>query len=203
MQLTSAVTLGFVLGVRHAADADHLAAIGALLSGRNGVRGAVATAALWGGGHSATFWGLGLAVVLVGVRLPEGFERGMELLIASLLIGLGVVQLARLGSRRRAPAAERRGGRGRWRPLMLGVAHGLAGSAGVALMALMTIPSRTGALLYLLLFGVGVVAGMVLITLLLGAALSWSARHSARVHRLMMVGASVASVVVGLALVLG
>ena len=202
MQLASAVTLGFVLGVRHAADADHLAAIGALLSGRGGVRGAVTTAALWGAGHSATFWGLGLLVVGLGVRLPGGFERAMELLIAGLLVGLGVVQLARLrggGQRGEEGAAGRR----RWRPLLLGVAHGLAGSAGVALMALMTIPTRAGALLYLLLFGVGVVSGMVLITLLLGAALGWSVRHSARLHLALMAGASVASVVVGLAVALG
>jgi high-affinity nickel permease len=196
------VALGFTLGVRHAADADHLAAIGALLSGRGGVRSAAVTAALWGGGHSATFWGLGLLVVLLGVRLPEGFERGMELLIAALLIGLGLVQLARLGSKGRKAAEGAQGVR-RWRPLLLGVAHGMAGSAGVALMALVTIPTKMGALLYLLLFGVGVVAGMVLITLVLGAALSWSVRHSGRLHLALMVAASAASVLVGLALALG
>jgi nickel/cobalt exporter len=202
VQLARAVALGFVLGVRHAADADHLAAIGALLSGRGGVRGAAWTAALWGGGHSATFWGLGLLVVLLGVRLPEGFERGMDLLIAALLIVLGLVQLARLhGVGKKAPEGVQRVSG--WRPLLLGVAHGMAGSAGVALVALMTIPTKVGALLYLLLFGVGVVAGMVLITLVLGAALSWSVRHSERLHLGLMVGASAASVLVGLALALG
>lgn len=205
MQLGSAVMLGFALGVRHAADADHLAAIGALLGGRGGLGGAVRTAVLWGGGHSATFWGLGLAITLAGVRLPQGFERGAEVAVAVMLIGLGLLQLRRLrgrGWQAEAPE-EHRVTPPRWRPVLVGVVHGLAGSAGVALMALMTIPTRAGALLYLLLFGVGVVAGMVLITLLLGGALSWSARHARRTHRALLLGASVASVLMGLAVAFG
>ncbi|MCU0653784.1 MAG: hypothetical protein MUF64_00345 [Polyangiaceae bacterium] len=196
MQLSSAVVLGFALGVRHAADADHLAAIGALLGGRGGLKGAVSTAALWGGGHSVTFLGLGLVIVGAGVRLPGAFERWAELLVAAMLVGLGGMQLVRL--RRASGQGEEAGAMPSWRPVVVGVIHGLAGSAGVALMALMTIPTRLGALLYLGLFGVGVVAGMVLITLLLGGALSWSARHARRMHQGVLVGASLASIVMGL-----
>lgn len=208
----SAVVLGFALGLRHATDADHLAAISTLLGGR-GVRGAITTAGLWGLGHSATFWGLGLAIVASGVRLPASYERGFDLLVAAMLVGLGGWQIWRLrrgshgepahGPEHASAAGDSRGGTGRWRPMLVGVIHGLAGSAGVALVALMTLPTRLGALLYLLLFGLGVVAGMMLLTALMSWPLAWSARRSGGLHRGVQLVVSVASVGTGLAVALG
>jgi nickel/cobalt exporter len=81
----------------------------------------------------------------------------------------------------------------------VGVVHGLAGSAGVALVALTTLPTRSGALLYLALFGAGVVTGMMLLTAVMAWPLTWAARYAERSHRALLVGASVASVAMGAA----
>ncbi len=162
----SALALGFALGLRHATDADHVVALSTMLRRGGGVRRAARLAALWGAGHTASFFAVALPVVLAGVRVPASFERAAEALVALMLLGLGAWHFARGG----APgAAAPPGAAPVARPVAVGVVHGLAGSAGVAVLAATTIGSRPWAVGYLALFGVGTVLGMVALT----AALAW------------------------------
>lgn len=169
----SALVLGLGLGLRHATDADHVAVVTAMLEREPGTLRAIRVAVLWGLGHTASFLALGLLIVLAGVRMPESFEPAVELLVATMLVGLGVWHLVRGSVRpsQRAVSAVR--------PLAVGLVHGLAGSAGVALLAGTTVRSPLGATLYLALFGVGTVLGMAALT----AALSWPIGWTARQHR--------------------
>ena len=194
--------LGLTLGVRHAADADHVATIATVVLGRTTLAGALRTAVLWGLGHTLTFLAVGLGIVLFGLSVPPVFEVLIEVLIAASLIALGAAQLVRAARNqhvhdgthchhRPSPA----------RSVALGGMHGLAGSAGVALLALSTIESRLHALVYLIVFGIGTVVGMALITLLL----AWSFRVSSSLawaQRALIVTAGVVSCAVGL-LILG
>jgi len=170
----SALVLGLGLGLRHATDADHVAVVSAMLQREPGALRALRVAVLWGLGHTVSFLALGLLIVLGGVRIPASFERAVELLVAAMLIGLGAWHLARgtgASAPTRAVSAKR--------PVAVGLVHGLAGSAGVALLTGATIHSRLCATLYLALFGVGTVLGMALLT----AALSWPIAWAARPHR--------------------
>ena len=88
----------------------------------------------------------------------------------------------------------------RWRPVLVGIVHGLGGSAGVALLALTTVPSRAGALVYLGLFCVGTVAGMIALTVALSLPLGWSHRRYGAVPRAVIVGAALLSIGFGIAL---
>jgi len=192
--LSSPLLLGLLLGIRHASDADHVATIAAVVVGRTSVLGALRTALLWGAGHSATFFTVGLAIALFGIHVPETFETGVELAIALSLLVLGALQLGRA---RRDPTTEHAPHASR--PLLLGSLHGLAGSAGVALIALTTIPLKHEALLYLVLFALGTIAGMAVITL----ALAWSFRLSsslAWMRRGLVLAAGVVSCACGLSI---
>lgn len=161
-----AIQLGLVLGLKHAVDADHVCTIASLLRTEGGLKGALKVAALWGLGHSVTFLGVGLVVVGLDVHLPHHLEPAADLLIAALLLWLGVTQWRHADC---PVSAAPPPGRAQWRTALLGLVHGLAGSASISLLALTTMGTRQSALLFLALFGLATVAGMLLVTL----ALTW------------------------------
>jgi high-affinity nickel permease len=189
--------IGIGLGLRHATDADHVVVVSTALEQQPSARRAAGVAALWGLGHTASFLAVGLLVVLAGVRFPASFETAVELTIGAMLMLIGLWHVRRalvpVGSREsRAPLAMASG-----RPLLIGLVHGLAGSAGIALVVTTTISSRSGAAIYLMLFGSGTVAGMVLLTALLSWPISWAAQRKAPLLRAARGLAATISIVVG------
>jgi high-affinity nickel-transport protein len=88
-----------------------------------------------------------------------------------------------------------------FRPLIVGLVHGLAGSAAVALLVLALIKNPWWAIAYLVLFGIGTIAGMMLITAALGALLTYASRRSSRVERHLRIASGVLSLGFGLFLV--
>jgi high-affinity nickel permease len=190
--LAWAILLGLGLGLRHATDADHVVAIGTLLHREASPFRAARLAALWGLGHTVTFVALGLLVVIAGLRLPPAFDRVAEGTVAVMLIGLGSWTIVRAWRPKPQSALA-------WRPVAVGIVHGLGGSAAVALLALTTISSRAGALLYLALFCVGTVIGMMFLTVVLALPLGWTQRRFGEVPRALVVAVSLASVAFGVA----
>jgi high-affinity nickel permease len=179
--MLTAIALGFALGLRHAADPDHVAAIAALLgrqdppgSAGRGARTAAWIGASWGLGHSLVIVAVGGAFVALHISVVPGWALGAEAAVAVILVALGLSNLRALwrGARGAHPhrhaAAMRSGTAVQLRSLGIGMAHGLAGSAAVALLALAAMPSASAALVYLLVFGIGTVAGMVAMSLGLG-----------------------------------
>jgi high-affinity nickel permease len=199
--LESAITLGLFLGVRHASDVDHVCAIASLLKSGQGLRGALKTALLWSLGHSVTFFSIGVLLVEGRVTLPPKWEPMTELLVGGLLVGMGLLQWRHAHCPVPGPAAapSRLG----FRVTLVGVAHGLAGSAAIALLALTSFQERFAALLFLLLFGLGVSAGMVLLTLLLSLPLRMVTGNSDRWRARIIKTASGLSVAVGVWIALG
>ena len=192
--LTAAIELGLVLGVRHASDADHVCTIAALLRSERGLRDAVTTALLWSVGHSISFFFIGLLVVGLDLHLPVGFSAATDVLIGGLLVGLGVSQWRHADCEPSQTPVRQRGAR----TLSLGLAHGLAGSAGVSLIALATMPDRGSALSFLLVFGVGTVLGMIAVTFLLSVPLGSISRRSDRWRTRVLRTAAGFSIVAGL-----
>ena len=182
--LVAVLGLGFFLGMRHATDPDHVVAVTTIVSRERSARSAVAIGVLWGLGHTATIFVVGGAIVLFGIVIPPRVGLSMEMAVAVLLVVLGAMNLT--GALRNIEAHVNAGahdhdgshahphsrpsmsafGRGQIvRPLVGGVVHGLAGSAAIALLVLAAIHDATWALVYLLVFGVGTVLGMSLLTL--------------------------------------
>ena len=185
----SVLLLGVGLGLRHATDADHVVVVSTLLQREPGVGRAARIAALWGAGHTMTFLGIGLLVVLAELRVPRAFEGAAELAVAAMLVGLGLVHLLR----RRTPAKPAYA-----RPVAIGIVHGLAGSATIALLVATTIHSRALATAYLGLFGAGTVAGMVLLTIVLAWPIGWAVRAGGALRRTVTAAAGLLSIGLGL-----
>jgi nickel/cobalt transporter (NicO) family protein len=186
----SVLLLGIGLGIRHATDADHMVVVSALVQREPSVWRAARIAALWGLGHTVAFLTLGLVVVLLGVRPSQSFERRTEILAAIMLIGFGVWHLVR-----KQPTAWSRTSSAR--PLVIGMVHGLAGSAGVGLLTATTISSRLLAVAYLSVVALGTVIGMVALTVVLARPISWTMRQGDRLRKCMSSAAALLSVALG------
>lgn len=179
--LLAVLALGFFLGMRHATDADHVIAVTTIVSRHRSARSAALIGGLWGLGHTLTILVIGGGIVVFRWVIPPRVGLSMEFAVGVMLIVLGVMNLTgaleRISeSARAATGAEEQAGalstRQAVRPLVVGVVHGLAGSAAVALLVLATIQSATWALLYLVIFGIGTIVGMMLMTAAIGVPLA-------------------------------
>jgi high-affinity nickel permease len=221
MSLASILVLGFFLGMRHATDADHVVAVSTIVSRERTLRGTAPVGLAWGVGHTATILVVGGMMVIFGVVISPRMGLGMELFVALMLVALGAISIRRILREERLQARgaghEHRHGAtnaeplgwldaslGRLsasrvvRPLVVGVVHGLAGSAAVALLVLSTVRSATTAIAYLLVFGVGTIAGMGLVTTALAAPLVLTTGRFERMHRFVGVASGLLSVGLGI-----
>ncbi len=197
MTLLALLALGFLLGLRHATDADHVVAVTTLVSRERSPRAALLLGGLWGLGHTLTILLVGGAIVLFGVTIPPRLGLSMEMGVALMLILLGALNLtgARARFRDAVPAELPAVGSSSWaedvtsalrrgsRSLLVGVVHGLAGSAAVAFLVLTTVGRARSALVYLLVFGLGTVLGMLLVTLAMALPLRAASARFASAER--------------------
>lgn len=169
--------LGFLLGLQHALEADHLAAMATLASG-GGTLGAVARRGMaWGIGHSLTLLALGGTALLLGTLIPPQLASLLEFAVGLMLVLLGADVLRRLRSlrsHRQRPASAFP-----VRALCVGMLHGMAGSAALVLLTLQTVRSPAQGLAYIALFGAGSILGMGVLGTLICLPLGWSARAAA------------------------
>ncbi len=171
--LLGLLLFGFVMGMRHATDADHVVAVHTIVAREGRLRAAARIGILWGLGHTLTIVAVGGAIVVLGLVIPARLGLSMEMGVAVMLVVLGGVNL--VGATRHLHDAatgqhpkqdSSLGIVGALRPLAVGVVHGLAGSAAVALLVLGALKDARWAMAYLLVFGAGTLAGMTLLTTL-------------------------------------
>lgn len=260
------IAFGFVLGMRHATDADHVIAVATIVSRQASVRGAALVGATWGIGHTLTILAVGGAIILLDIAIPARVGLAMELAVAVMLVVLGVLALTgmprRLTQRVRAPdrgaplryqpagethlhgvltlpahahphahvhahgdyAHRHRHGHGvdghghaedatpqawldhtfgglamyQWlRPLIVGIVHGLAGSAAVALLVLTEIRDPVWGLVYLVLFGIGTVAGMMLVTAAIALPFAFSEKQLPHLNSILRIACGLLSIAFG------
>jgi|1185.fasta_scaffold426334_2 hypothetical protein len=163
--------LGILIGMRHAMEPDHLAAVSTLVADEPRPYRASLLGALWGVGHSLSLLGAGGLLLAMRTRMPPRLADGFELLVAFVLVALGARSLF---SMRRAALVHSHGGQpthvhvGRFalaaRPLAVGVAHGLAGTGALTAVALATMPGPRAALVWMAAFAFGSILGMALIS---------------------------------------
>ena len=243
-QLLALASFGFLLGMRHATDADHVIAVTTILNRSRRFIHTTLIGALWGLGHTITVVIVGVLIIVFNVVIPPPVGLAMEFAVAIMLIALGVLNLSgglRGLTERLTPPAPVHGhdhehlhahdsspqthahdhahlhGHGNdprlggpagivatfgWyqllRPVAVGLVHGLAGSAAVALLVLATIEDTGTALAYLVIFCVGVAAGMAVLTTIIGLPF-WVARaRSAQINRWLTIGSGLLSLAFGL-----
>ncbi|HME70952.1 MAG TPA: high-affinity nickel-transport family protein [Myxococcota bacterium] len=202
--LTAAI-LGFLLGLRHASDPDHVVAISTIVAHHRSAWAASRVGVAWGLGHSLTIVAVGGAVVALGLALPPRLGLGLELLVGVVLVALGVSNLrsASAGGLAHAASSAHRHGASvspLGRAFFVGLVHGLAGSAAVAILALAAMPGPAAAIVYLAIFSLGTIVGMVAISLGVGAPLALASGRS-RVQRWIVAGSGALSLGLGLWLV--
>jgi sulfite exporter TauE/SafE len=194
-QLLAILSLGFFLGMRHATDPDHVIAVTTIITRQRSVGGAAAIGAVWGVGHTLTILAVGTGIIIFGWVIPPRLGLSMEWIVGVMLVLLGFLNLRDIAPSHSHPHAHapdatslgwldrRFGALGAYRylrPLIVGIVHGLAGSAAVALLVLTTIHEPKLAVLYLLIFGLGTIVGMMVMTMMISLPF---ARISPRVLR--------------------
>ena len=216
VELVTGSGLGSLLGMRHALEPDHLAAVTTMVSRERSSMRAALLGAWWGIGHTLALLVVGAALVIVRAELPAAISDAFEIAVAVMLIVLGIrsVQLAAL----QAPGGPRHLHRhglivhshpavpahvhiGSWtfakRPLLVGAVHGLAGSGALTALVLATLPTTGARLMYVLLFGIGSTLGMAALSGLLGWPLARLGSHH-RVARTISAAVGCVSIVMGI-----
>lgn len=188
----TAILLGVLLGLRHATDADHVVAVTAIVARERSLLRAARIGALWGAGHTITLVLVGGAIVAFRLVIPPRVGLGLEFGVALMLIALGYANL-RPG---RAPKPEHAVAR----PILVGTVHGLAGSAAVALLVLATIRDMVPAFIYLFVFGLGTIIGMVAVTVILAAPALYAGTRIVRLQGGIRLAAGALSIAFGLLL---
>jgi len=222
LSATSVLGLGLVLGMKHALDADHLAAVSTMISEDNSVRRSSLIGVLWGGGHTLALLAAGVLVIIGDVRIGERTALAFEFAVALMLIVLGVNALWKVCRGGTVHMhVHRHGGRVHVhphlhgadpdpdphthhgvspgaRPFVVGIVHGLAGSAALMLLVLSTISSRLLGLAFIVIFGIGSIGGMLLMSVVLAVPLQAAAARFGRADRAIRLAAGMYSLGFGL-----
>jgi len=159
--------LGLVIGIRHATDPDHVVAVMAISARTRRWLPAAGLGAVWGLGHTLTLFGVGALIILFNITVPPRIGLTLEFAVALALIAVGALNIGhRHGHSAPSPDAPMPADPPlpAGRAFGVGLVHGLAGSAAVALLVLSLIHDPVWACGYLVIFGLGTLIGMVLVT---------------------------------------
>jgi nitrile hydratase accessory protein len=201
--LAASAGLGTLLGMKHAIEPDHLAAVSTLMSGERSSAKAALLGACWGLGHALTLLVTGALLLVLRAEMPGTMAQAFEACVVLLLVVFGV-RAIHLGlahshgpTHTHGPRSRATRGSDRWtlgRPLLIGAVHGLAGSGALTALVVTALPSATAQLGYLLLFSVGSILGMAALSGLLGWPIARLGTHHAvtRAFSLAAGGVSVA-----------
>jgi len=200
------LSLGFFLGLKHAADADHVVAVTTFVSNQRSVFRSCWIGVFWGLGHTLSLAAAGILVIGLKINISQAWESRLEFLVALMLVVLGARVLLNPG----APPHSHGGSvkphshfgwtRFGIRPFIVGIVHGAAGSAALMLLVLSTIRQPLDALAYVAVFGLGSVLGMLLVSLLLSLPVHWANERLAAGYRQVQLAAGLFSCAFGLVL---
>jgi high-affinity nickel permease len=211
----SVLAIGFILGLKHATEADHVTAVATLVTGQRSLSKIVRQGIAWGLGHSLTLLSIGVLVLALGHTLPSWLAQALECAVGAMLMLLGADVLRRVLKDRvhahsHQESALRSGGSflrsstsspvsahehmstSPFRALVVGMVHGMAGSAALIVLSLGAMQSVGRALFYIVTFGIGSVAGMAMLSAAIAYPLRLSAKQLGERHQVItaLVGAS-------------
>jgi ABC-type nickel/cobalt efflux system permease component RcnA len=220
--------LGFLLGMQHALEADHIAAVSSIAARRSDVGDIVKHGLTWGLGHTVTLFAFAGAAILLGQAIPQHWSRPLETAVGVMLVGLGAHVLWRLWHDRvhfhrhshgdgmvhihaHSHAGEQSDqaiphGRlnhehvhgFRWRTLLIGLMHGMAGSAALLVLAVSQAENPAVGLLYVALFGTGSMIGMGALSSAIALPLAISARWLTSANRALQGAVGLVTIAIGI-----
>ncbi|MBR0692772.1 urease accessory protein [Bradyrhizobium lablabi] len=216
--------LGFLLGMQHALEPDHIAAVSSIAVRRSHVGDIVKHGLTWGLGHTLTLFIFAGAAILLGRAIPATVAQPIETAVGVMLLGLGAHVLWRLWRDRvhfhqhshadgtlhlhahshagetmphaRAAHAHEHGFR--WRTLLVGLMHGMAGSAALLVLTVSQAPSPIVGLGYVALFGMGSMIGMGALSSVIAVPLAISARWLTWANRVLQLAVGLVTIAIGL-----
>ncbi len=221
-QMISILGFGFLLGLKHATDADHIVAISTIVSEKKNARAASAVGMMWGLGHTLALLVVGLGVILMKTQIPDHVASLLEFAVGVMLVFLGVRLFVRLRRARTIhfhvhehdgyrhahlhihekgvddPPHTHHGFSFDHRSLLIGLVHGMAGSAALMLLVLTTISSTWLAIAYILIFGVGSIGGMMAMSFFLALPVALIGSRFEKMQRSVQFFAASLSVIFGL-----
>ncbi|MCW8927180.1 MAG: hypothetical protein OQJ84_13050 [Xanthomonadales bacterium] len=206
--MTSIIFLGFLIGIQHAMEADHIAAVASLATRNRSLRDTVKQGVTWGFGHALTLFLFGGLVVVMDTVIPEHFAQALELAVGFMLVLLGLDVLRRLIRERIHFHSHRHGATRHFhahshqpglahendphrhehtggfplRALFVGIMHGMAGSAALIILALNSVTSITQGLLYIAMFGIGSILGMAALATVISLPLRYTSHSLTWAH---------------------
>jgi len=221
--------MGFLLGMRHAMESDHVAAVASLVTKSPSMRESLRLGSMWGLGHTVTLFIFGSAVMLLDHMIPERMAMMLEFAVGIMLVMLGIDVVRRFmrekvhfHSHRHADGtlhfhAHAHSDEGTHtasahssvshehmhtehfplRPLLVGIMHGMAGSAAMIVLTLQTVHSFGMGLIYITLFGLGSIGGMAALSVVIMLPLRHSANRYARLHQYLQLGIGAATITLG------
>jgi ABC-type nickel/cobalt efflux system permease component RcnA len=215
--------LGLLVGLQHATEADHVAAVASLTTRSRSLREAARLGTAWGIGHTLTLLVFAGGVLLIGAAIPAEVALWLETVVAVMLIGLGADVLRRLWRQRIHFHSHQHGSKAHFhahshdartehaadphkhshrrqlplRSLLVGMMHGMAGSAALIVFALGAVQSPWQGLLYILLFGIGSIIGMILLAVVISLPLRWSAKSLTWAHNGLTAVFGIATIAIG------
>jgi ABC-type nickel/cobalt efflux system permease component RcnA len=210
---TSALILvvALILGVEHAFDPDHVIALTSIVCNVKSVKKSLVLGSIWGLGHSITLLVAGVLVVALRVAIPEGITQVFEIAAGILLIALGLFVLRDFVHERHHFSGcdehmhsqfegehdhnhqleMNRGHSHKHSPehksLLSGVIQGLGGSAAIMLVTLSTVNSTTIGLVFIAVFCVGVILGMLTFAAVIGEFLKYTITNVNKIHRIILI----------------
>jgi high-affinity nickel permease len=213
---------GLLLGLTHAVEADHLAAVTAVVSEKTSLVRASLIGAFWGLGHTLSLLLVGSLVVLLKVQISESTEALLEAIVGVMLILLGANAARKIFSSEKVHVhTHEHDGRVHAhfhahgedaspkhshhalsiKSVLIGMVHGLAGSSALMLLILPAIESRSLALGYIVIFGLGSILGMVSMSLLIGLPFRFTADRLSGLSKAIRLAAAGFSVCLGVLIV--
>lgn len=225
--VTSATLLGagFILGLKHALDADHVAVVTTMVSQSKSLKKSSLLGAMWGLGHTATLLLVGVAILLFKLTIPSRLAFGLEFVVGLVVIGFGVDLLRKISKNQIHVHQHEHGGsvhshlhahlnvpfvstysagkpthNHNHRALAVGALHGLAGSAALTLLVLTTAQSTLQGIIFILIFGLGSIISMLLISSAIGLPFLLTKRFT-KVNAAIQAAAGAMSIAIGLMMV--
>ncbi len=191
--------LGFILGVKHAFEADHVLAVSTIVSEQKNSLKAALVGVFWGLGHTTTLFIMGIIILLLKLSIPEKLALSFELFVGIMLVILGFRTVKNFRPKLHAHGEhEDIKSRKHSTSYLIGMVHGLAGSGALVLLVLSTISSFSQGVYYILFFGLGSTLGMTMMSFLIGLPFSFSASRFPSIEKKLQLLAGILSIGFGM-----
>jgi ABC-type nickel/cobalt efflux system permease component RcnA len=193
----SILALGFVLGIKHAIEPDHVIAVSTIASQSKKLFRSTLAGVFWGIGHTATLFIIGVILILMKGEIPEKWAMSLEFLVGIMLVYLGLTTITSFKNihvhqheqdddKHKHVHSHSHDGQhlhkhqprnvSYMKSLFIGLVHGLAGSGAMVLLTMSTVKNVWEAAVYILIFGVGTILGMLFFTTIIGIPFVFSAK---------------------------